>query len=217
MGREVQCRCRWAAQTSAVKALLESDEIIIRGEIKRRVPLAEARHLRVDAGGLHFVVGSDQVTISMAESEAEHWLKKMTAPPPSLREKLGLRDGAKALVIGQVSDAALKKALHGHTTSISGDARMVIMIAQDESHLAVAASAHKRLAASAPLWIVYTKGKSSTFGETRVREGMRALKYIDTKVASVSTTLTASRFSIKNKTRAVGTKSSKVSLPRMTL
>ena len=45
MGCEVHCKCWWADQTGAVKALLESDEIIVRGDIKRRVRLADiSRH-----------------------------------------------------------------------------------------------------------------------------------------------------------------------------
>jgi hypothetical protein len=197
MGREVQCKCKWANETGTVKAMLESDEIIVRGDIKHRVPTAEISRLRVDAEGLHFAVGGDRVTIAMGESEAERWLKKMMTPPPGLREKLGLRDVAKALVIGPVSDAALKEALHGYTTSVSSDARMVIAVTQNDRHLADAVHAYKLLNAGAALWIVYTKGKNSTFGETRVRDGLRALGFVDTKVASVSTALTASRFSLK--------------------
>jgi hypothetical protein len=100
-------------------------------------------------------------------------------------------------VIGPVSDAALKEALHGYTASRSSDARMVIAVTQNDRHLADAVRAHKLLDAGAALWVVYVKGKSSSFGETRVRDGLRAMGYVDTKVASVSTELTASRFSLK--------------------
>jgi hypothetical protein len=94
MGREVHCKCRWADEAGTVKAMLESDEILVRGDIKHRVPTTWTRHLHVNAEGLHFEVGGDRVTIAMGQSEAERWFNKMTTPPPCLREKLGLRDVA---------------------------------------------------------------------------------------------------------------------------
>src|ERR1700722_7356686 len=102
MGREVRCTCRWGAQSGAVTALLESEEIIIRGAIKQRVWLAEAKGLKSDADGLHFTVGENQVVLLMGAAEAERWLKKVNTPPPSLRDKLGLGGTVKALVVGQV-------------------------------------------------------------------------------------------------------------------
>ena len=46
----------------------------------------------------------------------------------------------------------------------------------------------------APLWIVYPKGPASPLKESVVRELLRSLGFIDTKVASVSAKLTALRF-----------------------
>jgi hypothetical protein len=197
MGREVQCLCRWGAEAGIVKALLESDEIIIRGAIKHRVRLAEIRHMQADAAGLQFTAGRDRVTLSMPREEGARWFKKINAPPPSLRDKLGLGDAVKALVVGEISDVTLKEALDGCTAT--SDAKIVIAIARNDRQLAAAARTYHRLAAGTAIWIVYEKGKDAKFGETLVRAGMRAMGYVDTKVASVSTGLTASRFSTKKK------------------
>ena len=195
MGREVQCTCRWGDHSGVVKALLESDEIIVRGEIKGRIRLVELKHLQVDAAGLHFAAGRDQIALLMGVTEAERWVKKIKTPQPSLRDKLGLSNEAKALVVGRIGDAALADALGGFAATT--DAKMVVAIAREQRHLVAATQMAKRLTAGAAIWIVYEKGKNSIFGETRVRESMRALGYVDTKVASVSATLTASRFSPK--------------------
>ena len=45
-----------------------------------------------------------------------------------------------------------------------------------------------------PVWVAYPKGKASSLGETAVREKMRGLGWIDTKVASISAGLTGLRF-----------------------
>jgi hypothetical protein len=197
MGREVQCACRRGEDSGAVKALLESDEIIVRGPIKLRARLAEIDSAEVDAEGLHFSVGGDQVALLMGATEAELWLQKIKAPPKSLRDKLGLSDEAKAYVVGQVDDTALRSALDGFTATTA--ARMIIAIARDERQVAAAAEAAKHLVAGATIWIVYEKGKNSVFGETRVRDAMRTLGYVDTKVAAVSARLTASRFSSRKR------------------
>jgi hypothetical protein len=197
VGREIQCTCRWGEQTGAVKALLESDELIVRGVIRQRVRLADVKRMQADAEGLHFSAGHDRVTLLVGATEAERWLKKIKTPPPSLRSKLGLSHEAKALVVGQVNDSALKQALDGYTATTA--ATIVVAVTGEERQLKAAVQAAKRLAAGTAIWIVYEKGKNSVFGETRVREGMRALGYVDTKVASVSAALTASRFSPQRK------------------
>ena len=195
MGREVQCACRWGGESGAVKALLESDEIIVRGDIKHRVRLAQITNARVDDEGLQFTVGGHAVTLAMTGSEATHWQKKINTPPPSLREKLGLKGSSKALVLGEINDASLREALEGFTATTPKDAAMVIALAQDDGQLAAAAQAHSLLATNSFVWIVHGKGKATRFGETPVREGMRSRGFIDTKVAAVSASLTASRFS----------------------
>jgi hypothetical protein len=44
------------------------------------------------------------------------------------------------------------------------------------------------------VWIVYTKGKDAPLGESAVRAALRERGYRDTKVAAVSATRTALRF-----------------------
>ena len=47
MGREAVCTCDWAGTVAEVKALLETSELILRGEIRRRVPFHEIKDVRV--------------------------------------------------------------------------------------------------------------------------------------------------------------------------
>jgi hypothetical protein len=194
MGREVQCMCRWADQSGQVKALLESEEIILRGTFKQRVPLAAVTGIEAGEAGLRFVFGPERIVLEMGLIEAGRWLTKIQTPPPSLRQKLGLEGISKALVVGAVGEPVLQDALEGFTTSAQADACMVIGMVENEDELAQAMRAHQALDPRAPIWIVSVKGKASPFGETRVREAMRARGFFDTKVASVSGTLTAGRY-----------------------
>jgi hypothetical protein len=47
MGREAQCRCRWDGGSGDVKAFLETNELILRGSLKRTLPIARLKDVRV--------------------------------------------------------------------------------------------------------------------------------------------------------------------------
>jgi hypothetical protein len=70
MGREARCGCRCGAETGEVKALLETEELILRGAVKRRIPIASITGIRVDAGGLHFTADSEAVVLELGSAEA---------------------------------------------------------------------------------------------------------------------------------------------------
>src|SRR6202046_5203153 len=111
MGREATCMCEWNGQMARVKALIEPPELILRGEIRRRLPFSELRQLRAEGGALRFKYGGDAVTLKLEASTAEKWVKAILAPPPSLAKKLGITSESTVWVIGEIDDAALESAL----------------------------------------------------------------------------------------------------------
>jgi hypothetical protein len=197
VGREVRCQCRWNSDAGEVKALLDSHEIILRGHLRVKIPLSEITEVRVDQEGLRFKVGSDQVVMELPASEAVQWARRMTRPPATLRDKLGIGTTARALVLGRVKEAVLKDALRDAHTRVPADAKMVIAVVQDEGGLATAAKAYTALPPKSSIWIIHAKGPEAVFGERRVRESMRSRGFVDTKVVAVSSTLTATRYAKK--------------------
>lgn len=195
MGREAQCFCRWGTSGAEVKALLESDALILRGGMRRRVPLSGLTRVRVVGGELCFKVESESVVLALGAEEAAHWVKKITTPPPSLRQKLGVRETTKAFVIGPLYEPALAKALEGATTAVAPRAGMSVATVENATDLDRAVQAHAKLPGSAPIWIVYRKGRTAVFGEGPVRLAMRAKGFIDSKVVAVSANYTATRYS----------------------
>lgn len=191
MGREALCACRWGAETGEVKALLESSELILRGDIRRKVPLADLKSVRVEDKDLCFKVGRESVALSLGATIAGSWAKKIAMPAPSLREKFGLKDGAKALAIGPLSDSVLAAALDGATTASRGKAAIAVAVVENEKDLG---KAIRRCPFGMPIWIVHRKGKAAAYGETPIRAAMRAEGFIDTKVSAVSADFSALRF-----------------------
>jgi hypothetical protein len=71
MGREATCKCDWAGTTAEVKVLLESTELIVRGDIRKRVPVRELQNVEARSGWLRFNTGGDQVQILLGAPAAE--------------------------------------------------------------------------------------------------------------------------------------------------
>lgn len=171
MGREANCTCIWAGKSADVKALLETHELILRGNLKKKVPMAGLKSVRVDGDDLCFKVGRESVSLALGSKDAASWAKKIATPPPSLKDKLGLKAGDKAFVIGSVTDRALAAALKGAVTTSAAEAKIAVAQVEEEKDLLKAIRACPK---AAPIWIVHRKGKGADFGETPVRDGSRA-------------------------------------------
>jgi hypothetical protein len=197
MGREAHCDVAWGDDTGTVKVLLERDTLILRGAVARRIKLSEMRDIRVVGTGLRFVAGSDEVLLALSRQEATRWARAIAAPPPSLREKLGLDLGRLAVLVGVPDDPALQVAVRGCTTDKPELASMVVARVHNDAEAMQAVRVHALLQPGRPIWIVHDKGRGAVYGEAAVRAAMRAAGFVDTKVAAVSDWLTATRYVIR--------------------
>src|SRR5271170_2774305 len=110
MGREAKVECQWGDEAGQCKVLLESQELIVRGAIRRRVALASLSHIFAEENRLRFRVGPDEVFLDLGSKAAQSWAKAITTPLPSLAAKLGISKTSRLLLIGGVEDEALKAA-----------------------------------------------------------------------------------------------------------
>jgi ethanolamine utilization microcompartment shell protein EutS len=177
-----------------VRALLESREMILRGPIRRTIPIASIADLRIEAGALRFRVGDEAIVLELGEDKAARWAKKIATPPPSLAHKLGLGPAAKALVFGAVTDTALIAALAGHRADTAAEAALGLAVVADEAALDRALVDFAASGISGPVWIVHGKGPRASIGDGAVRAHMRAAGFKDNKVSAVSDALSATRY-----------------------
>ena len=87
MGREAICACDWNGMKAEVKALIEPPELILRGGIRRRVPIAAMKQIKADGGRLHFMFNGEAVALDVGSDVAAKWAKALLTPPPSLAKK----------------------------------------------------------------------------------------------------------------------------------
>ena len=199
------------AHAHDVKALLESRELVLRGAIRRSLPLAELRDVVVGGERLHFRHEKEEYDLTLGAAVAARWAKKILAPPPTLASKLGISPERTAFVIGRVTDARLVEALLGATANedtvppLDRDPPASAESSGAEGTVAVVAVAEvddaegleralEELPPGLPIWVVHRKGRGADFGESAVRQRMRALGFIDTKVSAVSDARSATRY-----------------------
>jgi hypothetical protein len=195
MGREAVCTCDWAGSVAEVKALLETSELILRGDIRKRVPFSEIKDVSVRPEILRFRVGQEKVELWLGASAAK-WADVITSPPASLARKLGIKRETVVRTIGGIDDENLKSALTeaGEISEESSDL-IVACVDTPEALQGVLDAAKAQLSQGVPIWMVYAKGPGHALNETAIRSLLRANGLMDTKVASVSSKLTALRFS----------------------
>jgi hypothetical protein len=194
MGREAECLCNWAGQSASAKVLLETRELVVRGAIRRRVPLASLTQISVHEGRLHFQAGGDEVSLALGQELAQSWARKIAAPPPSLASKLGIHGQSKILVLGEYESEELEAALAEAAAQTSKDPELIVISAGTQGELDRSLKRATAYAARPAIWIVYRKGPRGELPEAEIRNTLRGLGFMDTKVASVSATHTALRF-----------------------
>jgi hypothetical protein len=204
MGREAICECTFDGTTAKVKALLESEELILRGDIRLRAPLHALHHVRVESESLCFNLDKGPIRLDLGAAAAKSWARKIKSPPPSLADKLGIT-GKTLRTIGPITDRALESAL-GSAALLSARNPDLILAYVDtpESLATTLREAKAQLARSIPIWLIYRKGPGHPLNESAIRTTLRAQGLMDTKVASVSPELTALRFNLPKQTNGKG-------------
>jgi len=198
MGSEATCECQWADQSAACKVLLETGEVIVRGPIRRRALISSLTEVSAQGDRLQFRAGEDLVSLKLGVNLAQSWARKLTTQPPSLAAKLGISKDSQLLLIGDFEAEELLSAVAEASATGGKPANLILANAKTIADLNYALDRYAANPANPPLWIIYPKGSNKPLSENDVRSTLRHEGFLDTKVASVSATLTALRF-IKRK------------------
>ncbi len=178
-----------------MKALLEPPELILRGEIRKRIPYAKIQNVRADGDLLCFTCDRESITLALGKAMAAKWADALLKPPPTLAKKLGITPATMVRMIGPADDPELNAAMaEGRAVSRKkGDLILARVDTPPELH-AVLTEAADQLTAGVPIWFIYRKGPGHPLNENLVREIALATGIVDTKIAAVSTEFSALRF-----------------------
>jgi hypothetical protein len=161
VGAEVKCRARLGKQVSEGKALLETKELIFRGEFRLKIAFAEMKSVKAVDGELRVEFAAGKAAFELG-AQAEKWAQKILHPKTRM-EKLGIKAGAKVSAIGEF-EKEFERELAEVTKAVTrgkvpADAEWIFLRSESAKELAQSAKVAKALKGSAGLWIVYPKGR----------------------------------------------------------
>jgi len=173
-----------------VKVLLETDELIFRGEVKGRVPFKTLTAVEPRSDGLRLAWPEGEASVELSDTEAARWADRI-ANPPSLLDKLGVRDGT-TIVVLDVADGGFQAELAGRSVKIrkTGPADVVIWGLDEPADLARLPSLIDWIRPAGALWAVWAKGRKE-LNENHVRDAALDAGLVDVKVARFSATHSA--------------------------
>jgi hypothetical protein len=192
MGFEAECRATWGRKTSSGKALLEEQELRFRGEgFSLCIPLAEVKRVQAKRGGLELEWAAGRAVFALG-ADAEKWAARIQNPRSRL-DKLGVKPGAKAAVLG-LSDAAFLAELRERGAAVSvgrvpSGADVVFLAASGSADLARLRSLRNSIQKAGAIWVLWAKGGKAAIGENGVRAAALASGLVDVKVVSFSAAL----------------------------
>ncbi len=195
MGAEIKCRVRFEKQSGEGRALLETSEIIFRGDFRLKIPFADITAAKAVNGELRVRFAEGEAIFEIGAA-AEKWAEKILHPK-SVIEKIGVKAEAKAVVLGVKDADFLKKlrAVADCSEKLGRGGELVFFGAESAAELKRVEGLAKRLAPAAALWIIYPKGRKE-ITEVGVIHAGRAAGLEDVKVVGFSATHTALKFVI---------------------
>lgn len=194
MGIETTCRVETEAGTGDAKVLLETEELIVRGAIKTRIPLKTVDAAEVDGRKLIVSHGNSRTVLHLGP-EAARWADRILNPRSRL-EKLGVKPGMVVSCQG-ISDPALQDELTaaGATVSwgrIKKDSDLILLGVERDPEVSRIAPAVASLRPSGAIWVIHPKGKEGV-KDTAIFAAGREAGLVATKVAKFSESHTAEK------------------------
>lgn len=176
MGKEMKAAVTVGTKKAQCNVLLEGTEIVIRGEVKRKVPRERMKGLAAAGGVLSFVDGGDRVKIELGEKAAGAWLHAIENPRSRV-EKLGVKAGMKVCVLGDAGGDAVAEVEAATGTKASRrlvkSADVVLLVVREVDELERLEVAKGSLATGGVVWVLWPKGRKDLRHEEVVASAKR--------------------------------------------
>jgi hypothetical protein len=193
MGSQALCRVSYKNAVSEGKALLETSELIFRGEFRLRIPFNQVTSVNASDGDL--LVGyNGGVAVFELGREAAKWVEKIRNPR-GLLDKLGVKQGMSVAVLGVTDEGFLAqlrdRAGEPACSEPVSAADLVFYGANRIDDLRRLRALRDAIKPGGGVWVVSPKGKTAQIKDTDVMTAARAAGLVDTKVVGFSETHTA--------------------------
>ena len=207
MGLELSGRARLAPKGGSVtegaaKIHLETDHLIVRGEVRAKIPLADILEVTVRGETVTVRHAGGMLSVTVG-GVAQKFAERLVAPPKSRLEKMEIGEGATVVVLNFRNSeftAELDAINAVVSTRAKADSELIVLGVEMPSDLPRIGAAAKSLSPTGALWVIHPKGidgvqDTAIFG----RATEAGLTY--TKVARFSETHTAEKLVIPKSKR----------------
>lgn len=198
MGNEAICKVRFGKQQSEGKALLETNEVLFRGDFRLKIPFSSIKSAKTVDGELRLQTAEGLASFHLGAATSGKWLEKILHPKSRI-EKLGIKAGAKVSLIGEFESEFLREVddltKSIHKGKAGADSEHIFFVADSKEDFSALSKIAKSMSGAAALWIVYPKGQKH-ITENDVLAVGRKVGLKDVKVVGFSTTHTALKFVI---------------------
>ncbi|MDP8979651.1 MAG: DUF3052 domain-containing protein [Acidobacteriota bacterium] len=186
MGQEAKCRVEFEGKSSLGKALLETSELIFRGDFRLKILHRAISAMEARDGRLDVVFDGGRAVFYLGDA-AEKWAARIRNPPSHL-DKLGVKPGMRVRLMGRFDPAFTEEIKNRGALVVRAKADLTFLAAGTKDQLLELA-----YLTEGPVWILYPKGVK-TITESEVLAAGRAAGMVDTKVVGFSTELTGLKF-----------------------
>lgn len=206
MGNEATCKVRFGKQESQGKALLETNEVLFRGDFRLKIPFSSIKSAKTVDGELRLQTADGLASFQLGAA-AGKWLEKILHPKSRI-EKLGVKARTKVSLLGKFGGEFLREVrgrthsvVRGETTSDSkfisfaADSDCIFLATDSKEDFSPLSRIAKAMSGASALWIVYPKGQKH-ITENDVLAAGRRVGLKDVKVVGFSLTRTALKFVI---------------------
>jgi hypothetical protein len=197
MGAEAKCTATISGKQSVGKALLETDELIFRGDdVRLTIPYKSVSSIDVKDGVLHVAWLSGVASFELGPS-AVKWADRIRNPPSRI-DKLDVKPGQLVLFVG-IRDATLREEIETRGATVVArpiaEVDAVFVAANERSDLRRLATVQNFLKRDGAIWVIRPKG-SLSISENDVMSAGKNAGLVDVKVVRFSETHTAEKFVI---------------------
>jgi hypothetical protein len=174
------------------RALLETSELIFRGELRLRIPFSAITSLSAESGLLSVTWPGGTAVFDLGP-DAAVWAERIRNPR-GLLDKLGVKAGMRVALLG-IDDAGFLRELEERgvtaSTALHGESDVVFYAADSRAELERLAGLKANIVDAGAIWVVSRKGKEATLRDVEVIAAAKLAGLVDTKVVSFSETHTA--------------------------
>jgi hypothetical protein len=196
MGDEARCTLRFDGQVSEGRAVLETDELVFRGDFRLAIPLRAVRSVAARDGELSVEFPAGTASFELG-ARAARWAERIRKPK-SLLDKLGVKADSRISVLGVRDDTFLREVAErvgNVAVEPAAESDFVFLGAESVDDLRRLEEVRNFLKPNGAIWVVAPKGGREPREADVLAAGPPA-GLVDTKVVRFSETHTAHKFVI---------------------